>query len=352
MYKRILSWIVTLMMLLSVLAGCSSNTGSDSATNIPNGTAPKKPLKIALQLATGGLGDKSFNDNAMEGMERAKKDFGIEFQYVEPKEVAEFLGYFRDFAKDGTYDMIIGIGFDKADAINAVAPEFPNQKFVVIDCEPNEMDNVVGIKFKDNEKAFLTGIVAGGTTQTDKIGVVGGMDIPLINALAAGFKAGAAYGNRNVDVQVKYVGSWNDANTAKELALSMYDAGADMVYQGAGGSGLGVFSAAADAGKLAIGSDVNQILLDPDAIFLSSIRRVDVAIYNEIEKLYNGIFEPGNHVYGLKEGVVSYTVEGAKHKAPQEAIDAAEAARQDIIDGKIKVPMTLEEADAFIANLP
>jgi len=297
--------------------------------------------KAAVVFGLGGLGDKSFNDDAFTGLQRAKAQLGIEFQYVEPKEIAEFEGHHRFFARSGEYELIIGIGFDQADAIDAVAVEFPNQKFALIDGEAKDLPNVTSISFKDNEKAYLIGVIAGLTTKTNKIGVVGGMDIPLINSFVAGYRAGARSVKPDIQVEIRYVGAWNDANTGKELAMSLYNSGADIVYSAAGGSGLGVFSAAADVNKLAIGADVNQIPLDPDHIFLSSIRRVDNAVFNEIEKVVTGQFKGGRVVPGLKEGVVSYTVEGAKVATPQNIIDRAEQAKQDIISGKVTVPSSL-----------
>jgi basic membrane protein A len=137
------------------------------------------------------------------------------------------------------------------------------------------------------------------------------------------------------------VGAWNDTNTGKELARQLYDTGVDIVYTAAGGSGLGVFSAAADTNKLAIGCDVNQIPNDPAHIFLSSIRRVDNTVLGEITKALNDQFRGGLVSVGLKEGALTYTVEGAQVKTPQEIIDKAEQARADIISGKITVPETL-----------
>ncbi|MDR1587439.1 MAG: BMP family ABC transporter substrate-binding protein [Treponema sp.] len=331
--RREKAFFITVMLLASALF--SVYGGGKQAAPASGAT------KVAVVFGLGGLGDKSFNDDAMTGIQRAKTELGIEYQYVEPKEIAEIEGHHRYFARSGEYELIIGIGFDSEDAIELVGAEFPNQKFAVIDGETKISDNVVSMSFKDNEKTYLIGVIAGLTTKTNKIGMVGGMDIPLINSFAAGYRAGARSVNPNIQVDVRYVGAWNDANTGKELAMSLYNAGADIVYAAAGGSGLGVFSAAKDANKLAVGADVNQIPLDPDHIFLSSIRRVDNAVYNEIEKVVKGGFKGGRFIPGLKEGVVGYTVEGAKVPTPQSVIDRAEQAKQDVISGKVVVPTAL-----------
>jgi basic membrane protein A len=335
MMKREKAVFITVALLLGALF---SVYGGGKQAGAAPGTGA---MKVAVVFGLGGLGDKSFNDNCMTGLQRAKAEMGIDFQYVEPKEIAEIEGHHRYFARSGEYALIVGVGFDSEEAIETVGAEFPNQKFAVIDGETKVSDNVVSMSFKDNEKTYLIGVIAGLTTKTNKIGMVGGMDIPLINSFAAGYRAGARSVNPNIQVDIRYVGAWNDANTGKELAMSLYNSGADIVYAAAGGSGLGVFSAAKDAGKLAIGADVNQIPLDPDHIFLSSIRRVDNAVYNEIEKVVKGEFKGGRFIPGLKEGVVGYAVEGANVKTPQNIIDRAEQAKQDVISGKVVVPTAL-----------
>jgi len=345
--KKILS-IVSIILLFSVIfAGCNSSSPSDSK----GGSSSDGEISVAVVFGLGGLGDKAFNDSAYAGIRRAENELGAKVQYVEPKEIAEFEGHHREFAKSGKYDLIIGVGFDQADAIIAVGNEFPNQKFVLLDGEIDGMSNVSSITFKDNEKTFLVGVIAGLTTKTNKIGIVGGMDIPLINAFVAGYKAGAMSVNPNVEVLYKYVGAWNDSNTGKELAMSMFNEGADIVMAAAGGSGLGVFVAAKDTGNLAVGADVNQIPIDPSCIFLSAIRKLDVCVFSEIKAVKEGTFTPGLKQLGLKEDAVDYTVEGARIETPDEILNKAEEARKAIIDGTIVPPATLDEVDAFIAGL-
>ncbi|MGI6576973.1 MAG: BMP family lipoprotein [Eubacteriales bacterium] len=344
--KKLFSILSVILILTMILAGCDS---SAPASNQNEGKSNDE-ISVAVVFGLGGLGDKAFNDSAYAGIKRAEDELGIKVQYVEPKEIAEFEGHHREFAKSGSYDLIVGVGFDQADAIKAVGEEFSDQKFVLLDGEL-DMPNVASITFKDNEKTYLVGTIAGLTTKTNKIGIVGGMDIPLINSIIAGYKAGAMSVNKDVEVLVKYVGAWNDSNTGKELAMSMYNEGADIVMGAAGGSGLGVFVAAKDTGNLAIGADVNQIPIDPSCIFLSALRNLDVCIYNEIKDVKEGTFTAGMKKLGLKEDAVDYTVEGAQVETPEDVLQKAEDARKAIIDGTIVPPTTLEEVDSFIAGL-
>ena len=176
-------------------------------------TAPE--AKVGLIIATGGLGDKSFNDISYAGVKRAKEELGIDFDYVEPAAIAEYEGYQRDFAKTGDYELIICIGFDQLAALNITAREYPNQNFVLVDEIVNET-NVASLLFKTNESSFLIGVAAGMLTETDKVGFVGGMDITLIRDFYTGYKAGAEWANPNVTVRdLVFVGDWADPTTGK-----------------------------------------------------------------------------------------------------------------------------------------
>jgi basic membrane protein A len=313
-----------------------------------------------LIVATGGLGDRSFNDSGYAGVERAKKELGIEFDYVEPKEIAEYESNERAYAQKGTYDLIVGLGFDQADPMKKVATDFPKQKWLMIDGFIDGMSNVRSITFKDQEKAFLIGGYAAQLTTLPLpkgnkdcvIGGVGGMDIPLIRAFAAGFTAGAKYVNPDCKVIINYVGGWADPSKAKEIAISMYEQGADIVYQFAGGSGLGVFEAAKLKDMYAIGTDVNQNYIDPDHIVLSAYRALDVVIYDTIKNLKeSGKFEAGTHNVGLKEGAVGNTTEKSNVKTPQEITDKVNDMKAKVISGELQVPDKLEDVDAFLAKL-
>jgi basic membrane protein A len=329
------------------LTGCS---GRKTAPAEAAGTGEDK-LSIALILATGGLGDRSLNDSAYDGIMQCKEKYGAVVQYVEPTEVAQFESHQREFAKSGKYDLIVTIGFDQADSLVLVAKEFPDQRFIAIDAQIEGHDNILSMTYKDNEKMFLQGIAGAVMTKTKKIGIVGGMDIPLINAFVAGFMAGAAYVDPSVEVIYKYVGSWSDANTGKELALSMYSEGCDVIVGAAGGSALGVYAAAKEVDKYSFAVDTHQIPNDPKHIVSNAIRQVGNAAVATVGTFVDNTFKGGWVEYGLKEGVVGYTFDGVEVEIPGGLTGQMEDAKAKIIAGEIKVPLTIAEAQAYRAAL-
>lgn len=336
--KKIMALLLVAVMVLS-MAACGSKKTDDKESD--KDSDKKADFKVALVIGVGGLGDGSFNDSMKAGVDDAKEKYGIDCQLIEPTEVAEFEGHFTDLSASGEYDLIIGGGFDAADAMAKVAAEFPDQKYLFVDGEVPGLDNVTSVTYRDNEKTYLLGVIAAMETKTKKLGVIVGIDTPSMNVFPAGFIAGAKSVDPDIEVSVKYVGSFADTNTAKELAMALNEEGADIVYTAAGGSGLGVFDGAKDKGFYAIGSDTNQCLLAPDVIMASGIRLVNVTISNGIKAAMDGTLEGGSKTEGLAEGALTYTVEGSNVEVSQEAIDAAEAARAAIIAGDVKVPDTI-----------
>lgn len=343
--------VVSVLSLTMLFSGCSTPAAEEPSA--------EAPFRVGLIVATGGLGDRSFNDSGYAGVERAKQELGIEFDYVEPNEIAEYESHERAFAQDGKYDLIVGLGFDQADAMKLVASDFPDQKWLLIDGVIDGMDNVRSITFKDHEKAFLIGGFGAllTTLPLEKgnpeciLGGVGGMDIPLIRAFAAGYMAGAKYINPECQIIVNYVGGWADPATAKEITLSMYDQGADIAYQFAGGSGLGVFEAAADRDLYAFGTDVNQNYIDPDHIVLSAQRYLDVVVFDTIKDLMNDTWVSGYHPLGLAEGAVGYALADSNIAVSDDIVQQVEDMKAKVISGDLVIPSEIEAVDAFIAAL-
>lgn len=305
------------------------------------GQPEPEPSDVAIVFATGGLGDKSFNDTCYEGVKRAEADFGIKFDYVEPTAIAEYEGFLRQYAKSGEYALIISIGFDQADALAIVADEYPDQKFAIVDMVVDK-PNVASLVFRENEGSFAVGAAAGLKTQTDLIGFVGGMDIPLIRRFLAGYKFGAEYVNRNAKVTWKYVGDWADPAKGKELALAEYDEGADIVYAAAGRSGLGAIQAAHERGMLVIGVDADQcdtIEGVPVTTFLCSmLKRVDVAVYETIKSVIDDTFAGGVHSFGAAENGV-----GVCEHLPSDIQDQIDDLMAQVASGAIQVPTGIDE---------
>jgi len=246
----------------------------------------------------------------------------------------------RRFAHDG-YSPIVAVGFTQASALEKVAPEFPDVKFAIIDAVVDK-PNVRSIVFKEQEGSFLVGLMAALASKTGKIGFVGGMDIPLIRKFACGYVEGAKYGKPTIEVMQNMTGTtgaaWSDPVKGGELAKSQMDRGADVIYHAAGGTGIGVLRAAADAGKLGIGVDSNQNGLFPGHVLTSMLKRVDVATYNTFTDAKNDQLKAGVYVLGLKENGVGYALDdNNKALVTSEIKAAADKATADIVGGTIKV---------------
>ena len=334
------------LLLIAVLAFSLVSCGGKKEEEDGGNAEPEtKKFKFALVIGVGGLGDGSFNDTLKKGCDDACAAYGIDgYQLIEPKEVAEFEGHFTDLSASGEYDLIVAGGFDAIDAMGKVAAEFPDQKYLFVDGEVPDRDNVTSVTYWDNEKTYLLGIIAAMTTETNKLGIVLALDIPSLRYFSSGFMAGAWSVNPDIDISVKIVGGFADTTTGKELALALRDEGCDIVFPAAGGSGLGCIAAAEETGDFKIvGIDTNQCLYSPDTVFVSGMRLMDVTILNGIGEAINGTLKGGHQAQGLKEGAVTFTTEGT-HIAPSaEAIAAANKAKEDIIAGKITVPYTYEE---------
>jgi basic membrane protein A and related proteins len=283
----------------------------------------------------GGKFDKSFNQAGFEGAERWKKETGknyIEFEISNPaqREQAQ-----RRMAQRGA-SPIVGIGFSQGSSMEKVAKDFPKLQFAVIDAVVR-LPNVQSILFKEHEGSFLVGMMAAMASKTGKVGFVGGMDIPLIRRFQCGFEQGAKFANPKVETLANMTGTtptaWNDPARGAELAKAQFAAGVDVVFAAAGGTGIGVYQAAKDNKKLAIGVDSNQNHVQPGTMLTSMVKRVDVAVYNA----FKGV-TPGITNLGLKEGGVDIALDehNAKLVTP-EMKRRVDAARADIISGKIKV---------------
>jgi len=306
--------------------------------------AGKKHVGIVYDI--GGKDDKSFNSAAFKGVSRAEKDLPIVLRDVEPGDPTSIEPCMRAFA-ERSYDLIIGVGFAQAPIVANVARDYPNLRFAIID-GVIESPNVASLIFKEHEGSFLVGLIAARTTKVNKIGFVGGMDIPLIHKFETGYEEGARYANPKVEIFQNYVGvtdsAWNNPGKGKELAKAQIERGADVIFQAAGNSGLGVFDAVEETGRLAIGVDSNQNWVKPGFILTSMTKRVDVAVYNTVKEMVEGNFSGGVHLFGLDNDGVGYALDDYNRSLiPQSVIDQVEAAKKEIMAGKIKVTDAMAE---------
>lgn len=328
MMKKLL--LITVIFAALILPGCKIGA-SDAASG---------KLRVGIVFDIGGKDDKSFNAAAWEGVKRAAQEFPIKLRDVEPGEPTSIEPSMRAFAERG-YDLIIGVGFAQAPIMMQVAKDYPNIHFAIID-GAIEAPNVASLLFKEQEGSFLVGYIAGKTTKSDRIGFVGGMDIPLIHKFETGYEEGAKYANPKIQVFQNYVGindsAWNNPGKGKELAKAQIERGADIIFQAAGNSGLGVFDAAEETNKLAIGVDANQNWVKPGFILTSMMKRIDVAVYNTVRDLVAGKFVGGVHMNGLENDGVGYALDNYNRPLlPQTVLDDVERVKKEIIAGKIKV---------------
>jgi basic membrane protein A len=341
------------------LAACSSDS---STSTTPSGSAAASSaagtkVKVGLAYDIGGRGDKSFNDSAAAGLDKAKTELGIEFKELSasPGETDADKETRLKLLAQGGYNPVIAVGFLYGTALGKVAPQFPKVQFAIIDsivegADKKPLANVTGLTFAEQEGSYLVGVAAALKSKTHNVGYVGGCLIPLLQKFEAGFTAGAKSVDPAIKVQLNYLSKptdptpcsgFNDPAKGTVVANGMYDAKADIVFAAAGGSGTGVFQAAKAKGKLAIGVDSDQYEsasadLKP-VIMTSMLKRVDTAVYEMIKSAQSGTPLTGVQVFDLKKDGVGYSTSGGKVDDIKAKLDEAKAA---IIAGTVKVPVT------------
>lgn len=307
----------------------------------------RKGVRVGLVFDVGGLGDKSFNDAAYLGLERAADELGVGMAYVEPGD-----GFDRESALRllawADFDLVIGVGFIFTDDMRELAAKFPHVKFACIDYsvipgQPPPPPNLVGLRFREHEGAFLAGALAGLVTRTGRVGFVGGMQIPLIRKFEVGYAAGVREVCPTCEVYAAYAGTdpkaFADPTTGKELALAQYGRGADIVFHASGKTGAGVFNAARERGRFAIGVDADQFHEAPCCVLTSMVKGVDVSVYETVKAVVEGRFVGGVRELGLAEAGVDYIYDDNNRRwISDEVRRKVEAIRARIIAGEIVVP--------------
>ncbi len=315
---------------------------------------------VLLMTGEGGLGDRSFNDAGFAGARRALEELGIKIDLVELSEIGDLTeDTYISAASANKYSLIIGLGFYQDKILNATAKKFPKQKFLLIDAASSE-PNVKGVLFREEENAFLAGILAAYTTQqknlrginnNNKIGIVLGMDAPHLTRYACSYEAGAKTVSPNIEVVTDIVGTFLNREKGKQLALSQIDKGVDIIYQVAGGSGLGVFDAADEKGIYAIGEGLNQNHLYPEFIIASTYKYIDVAVFEAIKSATKNEFIGGNSSYGFKEGYLEVSFDESEVQLPEEAKQTMATYKQKLIDGEVKAPLDQNSLLEYLKTL-
>ncbi len=300
-----------------------------------------KKINVGLILSSGGLGT-GFNQMAYDALEKAQNEGLITFKYVEPSNITEDLEFLRDFSKDKNFDLIIGMGSVVAESIKEVTAVYPNQKYAIVG-GTIVVPNTATIDFAEQEISFLAGALASLMSESNKLGILLGMDNKSFNRFRNGFTQGAKYINKKSTVMISYMPTtssnpFNDPVTGKNIANLMVSSGVDVILQVAEGTGQGVFESAKENKVYAIGSDIDQDSEVPGTILTSVRIRIDNAVYNLVKNLKEGIFVEGYSQSGLTDNGVSLTdFTYTKDIIGIEKIKKIERLKEDIISGKIKV---------------
>lgn len=335
--KRILSILICLLSLVSVIT-----MGSSGVTH-----ARSKTFRVALVLP-GSISDKGFNESAYNGLQLIKQKLGVETVYAESTSPANFERIIRGFADDGN-DIIIGHGFEFGDVMTKVSADYPKQYFIVTNHPALKGQNLASILPNGKDSAFLVGIVAGMSTQTNKIGVVMGFDFPVLVAQTEAFRLGVKSANANAELQVTYIGTFDDPAKGKEAALAQISAGADIIYQSADAAGLGAIQAAEEKGVKAIGWGVDQNSVAPKTVIVTQVVDTAQMMLQEVKLIIDGKFDGQDKVFGLDTPVVG--VSDYHGLVPNEIATKVELWRQAMLRGKVTIPY-LTDKDAAVTLPP
>jgi basic membrane protein A len=310
-------------------------------------------VNVGVVFDLGGRGDKSFNDGAYIGAERAEKELGAHVRFIEPGEGSDRESGLRLLAAEGM-DLVIGVGFIFTDDLTQLAKEYPTTKFAGVDYSvATDKDgkvipppkNLAALKFREEQGSYLVGALAALVDKSKKVGFVGGMDSPLIKKFEAGYDAGVHQVCPDCTVLAQYAGvtpeAFRNPGKGKEIALAQYQQGANVIFHASGSTGLGVFEAARQTNKLAIGVDADQYGEAPGYVLTSMVKGVDNAVFDAIRKVKDGTFTGGIYQYGLAEQGVGYIYDKNNEKLiPPDVHARIEQLRQDIVAGRIVVPST------------
>ena len=378
--KKFLSVLMVAAMILGVLSGCAGTKDLEAAT--PSTAAPETSnetaapesgeteadaseeastdetaaVKVGVILTTGGLGDNNFNDMVYAGLVQARDELGITFDYAEPASPDEYTSMTYSFAQDGSYDLIIALSSDGATAVDEIAPQYPDQNFTLVD-NSSDNPNVCNILKNGAEQTFLTGVIAGLVTVDErmeyansekKVGAIQGVDTATLNAMGTGFACGARFYDSDVEVLISTVGSFTDVNTCKEMAVSMYDQGVDIIQNLAGG-GSGIWSALEEKQFYGLGCGASQNGLSPYIVATAGFVLTNL-IYQQCQQLVDGTWEAGNQYPSFSDGAFDYLLEGSSVELPEDLIEKVEAAREWYMTRGAKLPTTMAEGDAWSAE--
>ncbi len=331
-----------------VLALTACDNATDTVDDAGNGGEQTSDVRVGLAYDVGGRGDRSFNDSAYRGLTQAAESLGVETRDFEPADGEPESAKeerLATMAEEG-FDVVIAVGFAYAESVQAVAEEYPDVHFAIVDSEIDGLHNVTSLVFAEEQASFLAGAAAALSTEEDHVGFIGGVETPLIQKFEAGFVAGVEHVNEDIDVEIDYISQppdfsgFSDPAAGRETAQAQYDRGADVIYHAAGASGNGVLQSAVENDFLFIGVDSDQYANAEDDqkpyVLTSAIKQVDVAVYELIQDAVEGDVEGGIQRFDLASGGVDYTQSNEELIAP--LVEELDGYKQQIIDGEIEVP--------------
>ncbi len=345
--SRLLAVLAGLLILHLALLAVPAR--GDAASEASASTGPR----VGIVFDVGGRGDKSFNDGAWAGAERAQRELGASARFIEPGDGSDREAGLRLLSAE-QMDLVVGVGFIFTDDLVGLSSEYPNVRFAGVDLAVRTDEagrplplppNLAALKFREEEGSFLVGAIAALAGGSKRVGFVGGMDIPLIHKFEDGYRQGVLAVCPDCEVVAQYAGATPEAfrnpSKGKELALSQYQGGVNVIFHASGSTGLGVFEAARTADKLAIGVDADQWAEAPGHVLTSMTKGVDAAVFDAVARVKDGTFQGGVYSFGLKEAGVGYVYDDHNRALIPDAVRArVEALKQDIIDGKIVVKVT------------
>jgi basic membrane protein A and related proteins len=340
--------LLAVLVAVFFVAGCGGNSSKSSqgaGSNTTSGNA--NGLKVGLVTDVGGLNDRGFNHLAYVGVQEAAAKLGAAYHVNLSASSGEYVPNLTAFARQN-YNLIIGVGFTEANAIDTSATQFPKNKFAIVDVdqttEPHKPPNLLGLLFREQEVGYLAGYLAGLEEKRrpgpDVVGSIGGQKQPPVDRFIAGYQAGARAADPGIKTLNGYSQDFVKQDLCKTIALNQIAEGAGVVFQVAGGCGLGVIKAAAEKNVWAIGVDADQSYIDPKHVLTSATKHVDVAVYKAIQSVKNGTFKGGNVTYGLKDNGVG--LGKINPRVPRSEVAKVEKIRQEVVSGKIKnIPTTV-----------
>lgn len=349
MFSKFAVSAVAIMTMGGLVAGCGAT--NNTATNGTNttGAANHKDFKVALVTDTGGLNDKGFNYLASVGLDKANKELGITKAVVQSQSDADYVPNLQKFGQEG-YNLVIAVGYLMDGAIKQVAPQYPNTKYLIIDDQIDGMNNVTSAIFNSEQCGYLVGAMSGlmekqtgikGLKGKNTVGVVGGQPIPPVDSYIAGFQQGVEKTDPGATVLLKYTGSFTDQAIGSQIAQNEIANGADIIFQVAGGSGIGAINAAQSAGVYAIGVDADQAYVSPNTVLTSAMKGVDTATYDVIKDAVNNQFKSGVQYFNLSNNGVGLGKINAV--VPKDIVDQVNQLADQIKSGSITVTTTVKK---------